>query len=82
MMENFNEKFKDLKEYINHSGQFDLMECVDYIEKVILPHCMRMEKALDLLNDNLLEISGEFEMDLDLFNLGKMKPTGPETVIL
>lgn len=58
-MENFKEKFTELKDYIDHSGQQDLADCVRYLEKVILPFSDKLEKACTAFYEELFEIDAE-----------------------
>jgi hypothetical protein len=80
-MENFTEKFAELKKFVDEMGFTDFMECVDYLDKVLIPHCKRMEEKWGEVESMVMEIDGELETDYELFQLGKLpKPEG-ETII-
>jgi hypothetical protein len=69
-MENFLEKFAELKEFIHHSGQQDLADCVDYIGDVILPFSDKMEKICTQYYEDLFELDCETKENIDNFKKG------------
>jgi hypothetical protein len=66
-MEDFLEKFSQLREFIYHSGKQDLADCVDYIGDVILPFADKMEKLNVAFYEDLFELECETKENIDNF---------------